>query len=582
MNPSTSTDSEDDYTKHQTTKKRKKTGRLSSVNMKLKLQSFETGQDCNCRLKCFEKVGDHKFELIKRMNSLGSNDSINSYLTGLVTVIPVERRRPRVDDNEAKFRDANFSYSVRYVDESGPIEVIVCKKAFMALHGIGRAKVAYILESLKKTGTSPMDQRGKHNNHKHAFSEDTKNKIRDHIKSLKTSDVRYSLADTKKKYLPGDLNVNKLFKMFKDHNPECNVSYESYRTIFCTEFNLAFGYPRKDTCSQCDLYAAKISCLKSEQQSTTENETKERLEIEIKDISADKDIHLLKADEWYKLKRKAKKNSRKDKTKEAIVFDYAKNYHVPNITTNDVYYKRQLSIFLFNIHVLSTGQSVFYIYPENTANKGSDEVCSFLHHFIYNILDPDVTDLEAFCDSCSGQNKNNIVFKFFHHVVVKEKRLNSVTCLFPVRGHSYNECDKNSALIPQNYEAQLPEDWTEALRNCRQKPSPFQVIEVEQEMVKEWGCHLEKVYKQQLGCKTRPIKVFKVHQAEPLFMNYKLMYSGPWKKNPMRPPDKKWLQKKNIDPLPIVNDGYFILPNQAYGGKLVYIIILSFFSFKVN
>lgn len=108
MNPSTSTDSEDDYTKHQTTKKRKKTGRLSSVNMKLKLQSFETGQDCNCRLKCFEKVGDHKVELIKRMNSLGSNDSINSYLTGLVTVIPVERRRPRVDDNEAKFRDANF------------------------------------------------------------------------------------------------------------------------------------------------------------------------------------------------------------------------------------------------------------------------------------------------------------------------------------------------------------------------------------------------------------------------------------------------------------------------------------------
>lgn len=201
-------------------------------------------------------------------------------------------------------------------------------------------------------------------------------------------------------------------------------------------------------------------------------------------------------------------------------------YHI-RITTNDMYYKRQLSIFVFNIHVLSTGQSVFYVYPEHTANKGSDEVCSFLHLFIYNFLNPDVTDLEAFCDSCSGQNKNNIVFKFVHHVVVvKERKLNSVTCSFPVRGHSYNECDKISALTPQNHEAQLPGDWAEALRNCRQKPSPFEVIDVEQDMIKEWGCHLEKVYRHQLGCKTRPINLFKVQQTEPLFMCYKTMYSG--------------------------------------------------------
>lgn len=133
-----------------------------------------------------------------------------------------------------------------------------------------------------------------------------------------------------------------MFNIFKDLNPECNVSYESYRTIFCTEFNLVFGYPRKDTCSQCDLYSAKISCMKSEQQSAKDDGTKGRLENETKGISSDKDIHLLKADEWYRIKRKAKKNSRTDKTKEAIVFDYAKNYHVPNITTNDVYYKRQL------------------------------------------------------------------------------------------------------------------------------------------------------------------------------------------------------------------------------------------------
>lgn len=172
---------------------------------------------------------------------------------------------------------------------------------------------------------------------------------------------------------------------------------------------------------------------------------------------------------------------------------------------------------------------------------------------------------------------------------MKERKLNSVTCSFPVRGHSYNECDKNSALIPQNHEAQLPGDWVEALRNCRQKPSPFEVIEVEQNMIKEWGCHLEKVYRQQLGCKTRPIKLFKVQQAEPLFMCYKTMYSGPWKKNQMRPPNEKWLKKKKIDQLPRVDDGNFHLPSWAYAGKffkhgnliyfspnLITVVLLSF------
>lgn len=38
---------------------------------------------------------------------------------------------------------------------------------------------------------------------------------------------------------------------------------------------------------------------------------------------------------------------------EAIVMDYAKNLLVPNLPTNDAYYKRLLTLVSFNIHVLS-------------------------------------------------------------------------------------------------------------------------------------------------------------------------------------------------------------------------------------
>lgn len=550
-----------------TTKKRRKFGRLKEVAMRLKLQSFETGKDCNCKKKCFDCVGPYKKDIIQRMNQLGSNDAVNSYLAGQVSVIPVDRRRPRNEEDEAKFRDANFAYRVRFVDSiEGPIELNVCKKAFMSLHGIGRGKVDYILASLKQTGHAPTDKRGKHGNNPHAHSEQSKELVREHIKSLKTRESHYSLKDTTKKYLPEDLNVTKLHNMFKQLHPDVKLSLESYREIFVKEFNIGFGYPRKDTCSQCDLFTAKKCSLESELLETNDEAKIIEIRTKISDIALDKDIHLLQADRWYALKRKSKLTAKKDKTREAIVFDYAKNYPVPNVTTNDVYYKRQLSVFLFNIHVLSTGQSVYYVYSESVGHKGSNEVCSFLHHFIYNFLDPEVTDIEAYCDSCAGQNKNNYVFKFLHHLVIKEHKLNSVTCSFPVRGHSFNECDKNSGLIPQKTEAELPGDWADVLRHCRVKPSPFEVVEVDQGMIKEWTTHLDSLYRKTLGCLTRPIKTFRVQSNKPGMMCYKLKYGGPWKENPMLPPTKAKRTSTNQRQVEL-QDGTFILPGPAYEGK---------------
>lgn len=53
--------------------------------------------------------------------------------------------------------------------------------------------------------------------------------------------------------------------------------------------------------------------------------------------------------------------SRKTDYIKAICIDNAKNFSYPNITFNNVYYKRQLSFYVFNAHVLSDGKSVFFI-----------------------------------------------------------------------------------------------------------------------------------------------------------------------------------------------------------------------------
>lgn len=103
--------------------------------------------------------------------------------------------------------------------------------------------------------------------------------------------------------------------------------------------------------------------------------------------------------------------------------DFAKRYPCPNIATNDAYYRRQLSVYAFNIHVLSDSRSIFYLYPQAVANKGSDEVASFLHHFIYKYLDKDMTHLEIFTDSYGGQNKNKTLLRLMHNLVHVETGL---------------------------------------------------------------------------------------------------------------------------------------------------------------
>ena len=142
---------------------------------------------------------------------------------------------------------------------------------------------------------------------------------------------------------------------------------------------------------------------------------------------------------------------------------------VPNKTSNDVYYKRQLSFYSFNIHVLSSDDVYFYCYDETVAKKGADNVCSMLYHFINNHISEDVKDLDLFCDGCGGQNKNYTFIRFMHWLVAKTKRFTKIIVRFPVRGHSYLECDRDMSLINQATLVDLPSEWLEV------KPSPYNV-----------------------------------------------------------------------------------------------------------
>lgn len=94
-----STGDYDDVPSTSSTRKRPKLGRMSDVSKILKNSTHEPGQDCHCKhLKCFQNVStEERKQLITSFNNMSNRNEQNSYLSGLISVKPVERHRPNND-----------------------------------------------------------------------------------------------------------------------------------------------------------------------------------------------------------------------------------------------------------------------------------------------------------------------------------------------------------------------------------------------------------------------------------------------------------------------------------------------------
>lgn len=513
-------------------KKRIKTGRERDVLKKLRATTHELGPDCNCkRYRCFENISvEERTRIIREFNNLGNYNDQSKYLCGLITVLPAMRRRSRLGDDNAQYNLASYAYRVRVFCDGKLEDKSVCVKAFISIQGISAKRVQTLRESLATTGVIPIDKRGKHKNRPRKLSDEIVNKVEGFLKSLKGRKSHYSLKDSNKTYLPDNLNIKKLHSMFENKNPGQKFSYESFRNIFETKFNISFGYSRKDTCGTCDSLKAEIATLTEKLKNTTPTSAPlvhSEIEKELNKKQLEKNLHLRKAEKFYKVKRNYRKRSMKTDTLEAISMDFQKNLPTPNITTNDAYYRRQLNFITFNVHILSSGQSIFYIYDESVAKKGADDVCSMLFNFIYKILPSQVRQLIIFCDSCAGQNKNITVFRFFHYLVTEKKCFDLVKMSFPIRGHSYLECDRNMSLVNCNSYTETPDDWREVLLTSRTKPSPFTVVDCEKDIIfQNWTHYLQVHYSKKCNLKTRPIRIIEFRKESSALIFHKDTYCG--------------------------------------------------------
>lgn len=162
----------------------------------------------------------------------------------------------------------------------------------------------------------------------------------------------------------------------------------------------------------------------------------------------------------------------------AIAFDLQKALPCPLLTTNKIYYMRQLWTYNFCVHNLATNKATMFLWNESIASRGSQEVASCLNMFLK--YHPNAKHLIAYSDCCGGQNRNKNIAKFWMYVV-KEGILETIDHKFLEPGHTYMECDRDFGVIEKRKKKTeyvfVPDEWANAISNASKS---FTVVKMQQ------------------------------------------------------------------------------------------------------
>lgn len=396
-------------------------------------------------MACYRKFTmDQQTDVLKTFNGMDSKNEQDLHLQRLMECFQIKRRRGQVEKRKASFKFFCLCNNDR---------VAVCRQAFINLHVITQKRV-YRITTLLAQGLTPKDKRG-FNVKSHCISGDICKQIHEHISSFPTKSTHYGQNEIS--YLDARLNVKIMYQLFKSVYPDSTVKYEFYLKYFHENFNLRFGRPQIDVCSSCEELETK---LKNPHLSQTVKLT----------VKGELQVHKRRSKKFYNELRDTRELCKSDETVCGLVFDFMQNLPLPHIPVQEIFYMRQIWVYAFCVTNLKDNSSRMYVYSEGTAKKGANEVCSFLLDYITECVPETAKTLLLFSDSCPGQNKNHTLIRFCLGLV-ESGRFENIIQRFPIRGHSFLDCDRTFGLFKRSIKKAdriyHPMEYVELMANAK-------------------------------------------------------------------------------------------------------------------
>lgn len=351
----------------------------------------------------------------------------DNFILKHIEVNTVKRKRPKTGTYDERL--VQCKYFVRNLKKE---LVRVCLKCFVGILNVSRFRLNRIAKSYHDKGYVEEKRGGFKSAVKY---QELKDCVMEFINRFQINESHYCRGKRNRKYLSSDLNITKMYKMYVNEPEMIPVKESFFRMVFNTNYNIGFGSPRTDVCSQCLQLDEKVKMAKDEV-------TKSTLRFE-------KSVHIKRANAFYDKLREDQEDLL------IISYDCQKNLPLPKIPDQSTYYSRQIYFYNFTVvkgHSkckLTRENVTSYCWMENQFSKGANTIASCLYDVLVSSDFSNYKSLRLVSDGCSGQNKNSILITMCHYWLANNAppHINEIEIVFPVTGHSFIPPDKVFAYI---------------------------------------------------------------------------------------------------------------------------------------
>ncbi|CAG9763461.1 unnamed protein product [Ceutorhynchus assimilis] len=404
-----------------------------------------------CRLKCVNKISkDMRLSIFSEYWALGDVNRQRDFILRFVDFRKKNRQRLRRNQNVQRQEDISdedndvnvgdnsrrkMTYFYHLSSEEGEREK-VCQTFFLNTLGISHQVVKTVAAKLNISENNVVtidgDNRGRNNITKTRISQRQELLVKDHINSFEAVESHYTRKDSSKKYLPGSLNISKMFRLYMDYCKENRVDKKDivresmYRWIFVNKFNIGFHIPKKDQCDLCVNYQNSNDAEKVELKLLVES-------------------HLLNKEAMRKKKDDDKLKASADNSFCLAIFDLQQVLQCPKIEVGQAYYKSKIATYNLTVYEAAKKQGYCYMWHEAIASRGTCEIGSCVLKFIKMKADSGCREISFYSDNCAGQNKNKFMYIMLLYAAVTNQV--EITLSFMEVGHTQNEGDSMHSAI---------------------------------------------------------------------------------------------------------------------------------------
>ncbi|KAL4719252.1 hypothetical protein ACJJTC_018955 [Scirpophaga incertulas] len=444
---------------------------ISTRGIKKDARRMKVSCSATCRLRCYEKITDEsRKELFSRFWDTGSH--VKQWQI-IAKYVMQKNKKTATNLEETSRRSYTLHYHLPLHDPvtDSTSSQKVCKTMFLNTFNISKE---FVYTALRKNNdcndfVDIIDDRGRHKNHASIITNEMKQSVIDHVNSFIPVESHYVRKRSNKKYLDSSLSFSKIFKLYAEWCSQNNYNdkvktIRQYRDTVNTNMKIGFYLPKKDQCDLCHQFK-NTSCPTDEQK---ENFTKHQNEKEFS----------------RKLKLESKMLAISNNKVACIVFDFQKVLSAPHGNISIYYYRRKLNVYNFTIFELASKEAFCYMWDEQIAKRGANEVASCLYDFFSKLVSKGISEVNLWSDNCGGQNRNRIVY--YMYLLAANIFKIKICHRFLEKGYTQNEGDSVHALIEKTArgrEIYSPDEWYSLVRWAKVNDKPYNVIEVNQDMI---------------------------------------------------------------------------------------------------